>query len=308
MAEAGLDHQGRAGPVCPVPPAAGEVAYPTGVTQRAVPSRRRCAVLGSPVAHSLSPALHAAAYDHLGLEWEYGRHEVTEDGLAGFLEGLDASWRGLSLTMPLKQAALGLAHEASAVARQAVAANTILLEPDGRRVADNTDVPGMANALRETGATRVPVATVLGGGSTARSAVVSLAGLAGRVEVFVRNPARAGQLARAAAMSGVRAEVLAWEGRTAGLSAPLVVVTTPRGACDDLAGSVPSAPGTLLDVVYDPWPTPLAAQWESAGGTVVSGLDLLVHQAALQVLLMTGRPVPLAVLRRALTPREASCS
>ena len=110
--------------------------------------RRRCAVLGSPIAHSLSPVLHRAAYDALGLDWSYDAVEVSEDGLPGFLDGLDGSWRGLSLTMPLKRTVVPLLDEMSARAAQARAANTVVLDA-GRRVGHNTDIPGAVAAIRE---------------------------------------------------------------------------------------------------------------------------------------------------------------
>ena len=262
------------------------------------PSQHRCAVLGAPIAHSLSPVLHAAAYRHLGLDWEYGRHEVREPELAAFLDGLDETWRGLSLTMPLKQVALSCLDEVSELARVVEAVNTVVLAPDGRRSGDTTDVPGMVAALRERGVERVPTATLLGGGATARSALASLREVADRVDVHVRTPARAEHLLQTAEQLGLACEVRPWDERGDGLAAPLVVVTTPAGAADDLVPPGPDA-GVLFDVVYDPWPTPIAAAWARAGGTVVSGLDLLVHQAALQVEQMTGRTVPVDVLRAA---------
>jgi shikimate dehydrogenase len=271
---------------------------------------RRCAVLGSPIAHSLSPALHRAAYEHLGLNWHYGRHEVDEAGLPGFLAGLDSSWRGLSLTMPLKQAALACVDEVSHTARVVEAVNTVVLEPDGRRRGDNTDVAGMVNGLRERGVRRVLAGAVLGGGATARSALAALGQIADAATAYVRTPARAEQLLASAASLGLPCTVRPWEERREGLSAPVVIVTTPVGVSDDLAAAVPEAPGTLLDVVYDSGATPLGTAWGAAGGPVVDGLDLLVHQAVLQVLLMTGKEVPVGVLRdggqRALAARDAA--
>ncbi len=260
---------------------------------------RRCAVLGSPIEHSLSPVLHSAAYASLHLAWTYTRHEIDETGLAPFLDGLDSTWRGLSLTMPLKRAALSCCSEVVPLARQVGAVNTILLEDDGGRVGDNTDVPGMVAALQESGVGAVGEAAVLGGGATARSAVAALGQLASSVVVYVRNQARAEELLATADAVGVALRLGPWEERAQGLAAPVVVATTPAGVLDDLAGSVGSPPGVLLDVVYDPWPTPLALAWDAEGGTLASDLDLLAHQAAVQVRLMTGRSVPVEVLRTA---------
>jgi shikimate dehydrogenase len=259
---------------------------------------RRCAVLGSPIAHSLSPNLHVAAYQFLGLDWDYGRHEVRETELRGFLDGLDRTWRGLSLTMPLKEVALDCVDDATPMARIVSAVNTILLD-DGRRVGDNTDVSGIVAAFEERWVGYPSSGAVLGGGATARSAVAALSALTDHVEVFVRNPARAEQLQQVAADLRVRCEIRPWDERAYGLTAPLVVSTTPPGATDDLTEMVPESPAVLLDVTYTPWPTPLAAAWEAAGGGVVSGLEFLIHQAALQVAAMTGRDVPVGVLRAA---------
>lgn len=263
------------------------------------PSVRRAAVLGSPIAHSLSPALHRAAYACLGLDWQYGSYDVGEADLPGFFRGLDSSWRGLSLTMPLKQVAIACVDDVSETARLVAAVNTVLFEPDGSSRGDNTDVPGMVNGLRERGVGRVAAGAVLGGGATARSALAVLAQVADEATVYVRTPERAEQLLATAAELGLACTVRPWEQRREGLAAPVVMVTTPSGATDDLAAAVPGDPGALLDVGYSSGPTALATSWAAAGGAVVGGLDVLVHQAALQVFLMTGKAVPIAVLRDA---------
>jgi shikimate dehydrogenase len=249
---------------------------------------RRAAVLGSPVRHSLSPVLHAAAYRELGLDWTYTAHEVDEAGLAGFVRGLDGSWAGLSLTMPLKRAAIPLCDGIGELARAVHAVNTLTFA-DGRVRGDNTDVPGLVGALRDAGVGQVPAASVLGGGATAASALAALARVCdGTVRAYVRGPARAQEARDLAGRIGMPVETRDWADAAAALTAPLVVATTPAGAADHLAAAVPDAPGVLFDVVYSPWPTPLAAAWAARGGQVVSGLELLVHQAALQVVLMTG--------------------
>ncbi|URM92052.1 shikimate dehydrogenase [Streptomyces sp. MRC013] len=263
---------------------------------------RRAAVLGSPITHSLSPVLHRAAYAELGLTgWTYDRFEVDEARLPGFLGTLDASWAGLSLTMPLKRAVVPLLDEVGDTARSVGAVNTVVLDGDGRRVGDNTDVPGMVAALREHGVERVDAAAVLGAGATASSALAALARVCrGPVTAYVRGAARAGEMRGWGERLGVDVRVAGWADAARALDAPLVVATTPAGAADALAPNVPEKPGTLFDVVYDPWPTPLAAAWSARGGRVVGGLDLLVHQAVLQVELMTGRsPAPLAAMRAA---------
>ncbi|MDX2920473.1 MULTISPECIES: shikimate dehydrogenase [Streptomyces] len=262
----------------------------------------RAAVLGSPIAHSLSPVLHRAAYAELGLEhWSYDRFEVDEAALPGFVEGLDASWAGLSLTMPLKRAIIPLLDEVSATAASVEAVNTVVFTGDGRRVGDNTDIPGMVAALRERGVDKVESAAVLGAGATASSALAALAVVcAGPVTAYVRSPERAAEMRGWGERLGVDVRTADWADAAAALSAPLVIATTPAGATDAFTGSVPQAPGILFDVLYEPWPTRLAAAWSAHGGAVVGGLDLLVHQALLQVEQMTGRvPAPLTAMRQA---------
>ncbi|MEU7635942.1 MULTISPECIES: shikimate dehydrogenase [unclassified Streptomyces] len=266
------------------------------------PEHKKAAVLGSPIAHSLSPVLHRAAYDELGLTgWEYGRHEVDEAGLPAFLEKLGPEWAGLSLTMPLKRAVIPLLDEISPTAASVEAVNTVVFTPDGRRRGDNTDIPGMLAALRERGVQQVERAAVLGAGATASSALAALARICtGEVTAYVRSAARADEMRGWGERLGVPVRTAPWDDAAAAFEAPLVVATTPAGSTDPLAAAVPDRPGTLFDVLYEPWPTALAAAWSDRGGAVVGGLDLLVHQAVLQVEQMTGRaPAPLAAMRRA---------
>lgn len=271
---------------------------------------RRAAVLGSPIAHSLSPVLHRAAYRELGLtHWSYDRFEVDEDALPAFVDGLDRSWAGLSLTMPLKRAIIPLLDGISDTAASVEAVNTVVLTADGRRYGDNTDIPGMIAALRERGVERVPSAAVLGAGATASSALAALARICtGEVTAYVRSAARAEEMRGWGERLGVAVRTADWADAAKAFEAPLVIATTPAGTTDALATAVPAGPGTLFDVLYDPWPTALASAWSAHGGPVVGGLDLLVHQAVLQVEQMTGtEKAPLAAMReageRALTSR-----
>ncbi|MFI2212888.1 shikimate dehydrogenase [Streptomyces sp. NPDC020141] len=262
----------------------------------------RAAVLGSPIAHSLSPVLHRAAYAALGLDgWTYDRHEVTEEELPAFLDKLDSSWAGLSLTMPLKRAVIPLLDQVTGIAASVEAVNSVVLAPDGRRLGDNTDIPGMLAALRERGVGTVESAAVLGAGATASSALAALSRICeGPVTAYVRSEARAAEMRGWGERLGVRVLTADWADAAEALNAPLVVATTPAGSTDALAARVPERPGTLFDVLYHPWPTALAGAWSARGGAVVSGLDLLVHQAVLQVEQVTGRsPAPLAVMRAA---------
>ncbi|MFG3528220.1 shikimate dehydrogenase [Streptomyces sp. NPDC047917] len=264
--------------------------------------RHRAAVLGSPIAHSLSPVLHRAAYAELGLDgWTYDRFEVDEAALPGFVQGLDSTWAGLSLTMPLKRAIIPLLDSVSATASSVEAVNTVVLTEDGRLTGDNTDIPGMIAALRERGVEKTESAAVLGAGATASSALAALAQICtGPVTAYVRSRERGDEMRGWGERLGVDVRIADWAEAEQALRAPLVVATTPAGATDGLMGAVPERPGTLFDVLYEPWPTGLASAWTAHGGPVIGGLDLLVHQAVLQVEQMTGRsPAPLAAMRRA---------
>ncbi|AKZ54599.1 Shikimate 5-dehydrogenase I alpha [Streptomyces ambofaciens ATCC 23877] len=264
--------------------------------------RRRAAVLGSPIAHSLSPVLHRTAYAELGLEgWTYDRFDVDEAALPDFFEKLGPEWAGLSLTMPLKRAVIPLLDGISDTAASVDAVNTVVLTEDGRRTGDNTDIPGMVAALREHGVEKTETAAILGAGATASSALAALARICtGEITVYVRSEARAAEMRGWAARLDVGVRIADWADAEEALRAPLVVSTTPAGTTDALAAAVPEMPATLFDVLYDPWPTALAARWSAHGGAVVSGLDLLLHQAVLQVERMTGSSsVPLAAMRAA---------
>lgn len=270
---------------------------------------RRCAVLGSPIAHSLSPVLHRAAYAELGLDWSYDAVEVDEAGIRAFVAGLDDTWRGLSLTMPLKRAVLPLLDDLDLWAEMSRAANTVVL--DSGRHGHNTDVPGAVAALAERGVGPLDTAVVLGGGATAASVLLALAEVGCReARLLVREPARAADTVTAVARHG-RAPSVTVGALDELFDAPdLLVSTIPASAqSPDLVAAARPAK-VVFDVVYDPWPTPIAAAALDAGRTLVSGLDLLVHQAALQVELMTGDEAPVNAMReageRALAQRGAS--
>ncbi|WP_425836160.1 shikimate dehydrogenase [Streptomyces fractus] len=263
---------------------------------------RRAAVLGSPIAHSLSPQLHNAAYAELGLDdWRYDRFETDEAALPGFLAGLGPEWGGLSLTMPLKRAVIPLLDEITETARSVEAVNTVVLHADGRKVGDNTDIPGLIAALHERGVEKVESAAILGAGATASSALAALSRICtGEVVTYVRSEQRAEEMRGWGERLGVAVRTADWADAARAFEAPLVIATTPKGGTDHLVDAVPARVGTLFDVLYDPWPTPLAAAWARRGGAVLSGLDLLVHQAVFQFEQFTGdtRPV-LAAMRAA---------
>ncbi|MDQ1496023.1 MAG: shikimate dehydrogenase [Actinomycetota bacterium] len=269
-------------------------------------SPRRAAVLGSPIAHSLSPVLHTTAYRVLGLAWSYEAIECDEDQLPDLLESLDETYVGLSLTMPLKRAVIPLLDEVSDLARAVGAANTVLfggLGPFAHRRGENTDVPGLVAAVRQLRPDGVGSGAVLGAGATAAAAIAAVRELGvARAQVVVRDRARVTGLQAAADRLGVDVDIVDWPALGALADAELVISTVPAGATDALAAaeSAPVGAGQLLfDVLYDPWPTPFAAAALAAGAQVIGGLELLVQQAALQVELMTGRPAPVEAMRTA---------
>jgi shikimate dehydrogenase len=252
-------------------------------------------VLGDPVAHSLSPVLHRAGYSAVGLDWTYDALQVPAGDLAGFVGGLDGRWRGLSVTAPLKREAMALADVVSDRVALVGAANTLLLT-GGEVHADNTDLPGAVAAVRERYDGPIRSATILGGGATAAStglAMVELGALS--VRVAVRDTGRARDAADriAAHPTGPAVEVVALD--EADDDTDAIVSTIPASAQTDRLVTACAGVGLLFDVVYDPWPTPLSG----VGATVVSGLDLLVHQAALQFTAFTGVAAPLEAMRAA---------
>jgi shikimate dehydrogenase len=259
----------------------------------------RAAVIGRPVSHSLSPVLHRAAYAALGLtDWTYDALDLGAEDLPVLLAGLGDEWRGFSVTMPCKQAAVDAADEVAPLPRLLHAANTLLRIDAGWR-AENTDVTGVGMALRLAGVEDVDSAVIIGAGGTAAAAAVALSSLgAQHVEVSVREPSRAGDVTRVLEVLGVPAEVTRLS-ETA-LGAPLVVSTVPVGAQSDLVSLPWRAEHTVLDVLYAPWPTPLAQRVREVGGAVVDGLEVLFWQATEQVELMTGRPAPIEAMRAAL--------
>jgi shikimate dehydrogenase len=263
----------------------------------------RAAVLGSPVSHSLSPVLHRAAYRALGLPgWIYEAIECDEAGLPALLGGCGPDWAGLSLTMPLKRAVLPLLDTAEPLVAEVGGANTVIFAA-GARHGHNTDVPGMINTLAAAGISISGPVLILGAGATACSALAAVRGLGAReVTVAVRDPARATDLLAAADRLGMTVRLAGFSEHPPAGSWHLLISTAPAGAADIYAERIlrgDLVPWAVLDVVYHPWPTRLAAAAEQTGAAVVLGFELLVHQAARQVELMTARTAPTAAMRRA---------
>ena len=272
----------------------------------------RLAVLGSPIAHSQSPALHLAAYKALGLDWQYEAIEVRSGELAAFIASRGAEWRGLSLTMPLKQEVLPLVTDLSRVAQLTDAANTVVFgEINGERTLSgfNTDVTGLVRALAEAGVQTATHVAILGAGATAASALTAAAEIgAESVELFVRTPSKAAPLVAlgrtlglvvavselAAAASGARADGSLGEnvGAFPDVTPDVVISTLPGGTdLDELFSADFRHTVPLFDVAYSPWPSALAQSWAAAGGKTASGLGMLLHQALIQVrIFVSGDP------------------
>ena len=258
----------------------------------------RAGVLGSPIAHSLSPVLHRAAYRALGLDWDYEAYEVTEWELPAFIAELDDAWAGLSLTMPLKSAVIPLLDSVDEIAGAITSVNTVLPR-DGGWHGTNTDIHGIVEALAPH-LDRPPLrATVIGTGATARSVIAACARLGVQeVRVAGRRPEAVDEIMRLADRFGIAATDAGYAPGPGPLAEELVVCTLPGAEGEAWAAHAAAAPGTLLDVSYHPWPSPLARAWPT--DRIASGRDMLLWQAVEQVHLMTGRPAPVAAMEAAL--------
>ncbi|ERH32602.1 shikimate dehydrogenase [Schaalia sp. HMT-877] len=274
------------------------------------------AVIGSPIAHSLSPVIHRAAWERLGLagDWEYRSAEVDRGGLGAFIAGLDPQCRGLSVTMPCKQAVMQLMDVVDPLAATVGAVNTVV-PGAGVLTGFNTDVHGITTAIAEARAARglgpARSACVLGARATASSALAALGALGvTRTTVVARRFSGPGSVVAAAARMGVGIDqVLIRDTARAGaaLAADIVVSTLPAGAADPLAALVrPGGHQCLLDVVYAPRDTALRRAFEAGGAVIAEGTEMLIHQGAQQVRLMTGRDPDTGVMRAALEAEVAS--
>ena len=268
------------------------------------------AVIGSPIGHSLSPVIHRAAWAQLGIDgWEYHRLEQDTDSLPGFIAGLGADCAGLSVTMPCKQAVMPLLDVIDPLASAVGAVNTVV-PSSGVLAGFNTDVTGIASAVRRAcsmaGCSAPSSALVLGARATASSALAALGELGiTSSTVAARRFGGPGSVVAAASRLGVTIEQVLWSDAEAvdraASSADLVISTLPASAADPLAERLRVREGQiLLDVVYSPRDTALRRAFESAGGVVAEGTDMLVFQAGAQVQLMTGRSPDTGVMREAL--------
>lgn len=279
------------------------------------------AIVGSPVVHSLSPVMHNAGYRVLGLSgYRYAAVDCPAEDFSAWLRDLrrpdaggDPRWTGLSVTAPLKQLVVPLLDVVSPRARRIGALNTVTWDADGAAHGENTDAYGIVQALAAAGVTAARRCCLLGAGGTAMSAVDALASI-GCTELTVqaRSRERGEPVLRLAAKLGVHAGFAGLDSAgavDAALGAQVVVCTLPPAAAAGWATGLPGSagpadpPGLLLDVTYDPWPTPAVQAWQQAGGTAVGGFEMLVHQAADQFRLMTGRTAPLDAMREAARAR-----
>ncbi|WP_322409117.1 shikimate dehydrogenase [Microbacterium invictum] len=249
----------------------------------------RLAVWGDPISHSRSPQVHAAAYAELGLPWTYERRRVSAEQFATTLRDPAETWRGLSLTMPLKHVAAKAARRLDRAAQLSGAVNTLIPDGDGA-CGFNTDVAGLVAAIREEGIDGADTGRILGAGATATSALLALDALGAReVEVRARRPEAAGHLVALGeklhlAVTAVPLDAPRTRIGSAG-AAPLTIATLPGDAAlpASVLEAVLAPEALLVDVVYGTWPTLLAEAWERAGGRAISGLPMLLHQAVRQV-------------------------
>ncbi|WP_442545863.1 shikimate dehydrogenase [Arthrobacter sp. KN11-1C] len=280
---------------------------------------RRAAVLGHPISHSKSPALHRAAYAKLGLDIEYSAIDVTVERLPAFMAGLQAGddWCGLSVTMPLKTAMVDEVDEVRGAGAQLGVINTVAFEATARgvrRIGHNTDVAGIVDAVRNAGVAQQPDSAILGGGGTSAAAIAALRELGSKhVDVFVRDAGRAAEAKTAAAAVGLSINLRPLAEAAEGMAgSDLVISTLPPRAADGIAAQLEQLPdggklpgdgrlpggawGVLLDVAYDPWPSRIAEAWHSRGGVVVPGLEMLLYQAVEQIRLFSGADVTADVI------------
>jgi len=243
-------------------------------------TRHRLEVWGDPISHSRSPALHAAAYRVLGLDWQYGRRQVDAEGFAEQFAALDDDWRGLSLTMPLKERAFAVAASRDRHAVLTGAVNTLLLGPEPAGF--NTDVGGIVDALAENGIDEFASVRILGAGATAASALVAASECrASSAEVRARRPERAEGLRALGEELGIRVTIAAFDAPVARVD--LTIATLPTGTvlAPEVSAPLGGAGGVLFEAAYAPWPSALAANWQ--GDQVISGQAMLLHQAIRQV-------------------------
>ena len=256
-------------------------------------SSQSLAVVGHPIAHSKSPALHNAAYSVLGLDWSYQAIDVEPDTFSEFLAGSGAELRGISVTMPHKTAALEASTTLDLLAERTRSVNTLFIPSPGEIFGFNTDVAGIVHAFHDAGVLQARHVVIVGGGATASSAVAAAAELgAEHVSVLARTPTKAFTLEQVGQNCGVNVTVHQLHDMATLSPADVVISTLPGTVAVSLATLPRTDHATLLDVAYSPWPSARSAEWNVSGGEVVSGLRMLAHQALIQVrIFVSGSPL-----------------
>ncbi|MDU0967790.1 MAG: shikimate dehydrogenase [Actinomycetaceae bacterium] len=259
------------------------------------------AVIGDPVAHSVSPLLHRAAYAELGLDWEYRAIQVPKGQLAGLMRPFDPNCRGLSVTMPHKQDIAGFLDHVDGLAKATGAINTVV--PAASMLAGfNTDVYGIVQAISQVRDADAQRATIIGAGATAASAMAAAVQLGARdITLVARNfsgphraPAAANRLGLSPTLVPLRDDARVAQ---AIADADIIVSTLPGTAGAPLAAAGrPRKGAAVLDVAYGSGESAWCATCDSAGASFVPGLAMLVHQAVLQVQLMTSQTIDASVM------------
>ena len=244
----------------------------------------RGAVLGSPISHSLSPALHRAAFERIGVAGSYEAIDVPSGTLSEFFLSNQSEFDYFSLTMPLKEEAHLLQVTCDELSLRIGSINT-LYKKEGRWLATSTDGSGFLAALAAQGFSSFSNALILGAGGTARAVAGALDGNAKTLSVMGRTSTRRDALERCVEKSDFA--YLPWENDPDINSYDLIINTTPAGAADLLAENLPAqVSGLLFDVIYKPWPTVLASAWEDRSGKVINGKELLLWQGLDQLSLV----------------------
>ncbi len=263
----------------------------------------KAAVLGSPISHSLSPTLHRAAYQALGLDVEYTAIETSTDLLPQRVKELGSDYLGYSLTMPLKREVLALVSSQSPLVQQTKCANTVYREAHGHWALENTDVFGITETIRRAGLGQLTSACIIGSGATARSALSALSNLGAReITCFARNPEAVAVLRGQSELMGIDIQVNGLQQEIT-FTGDLVISTVPSTAQTQVIDSLTANQTlpALLDIAYNPWPSDLARYWATHyGGPVLSGIEMLLWQATVQVELFTGCSAPIEAMRAAL--------
>ena len=249
----------------------------------------KAAVLGSPISHSLSPLLHTLAYTEMGLASDYTRIEIKAGELNDFLSSCDQSWTGFSLTMPLKEEVSSFTSNLSLLSQRIRSANT-LVQKHGEWFATTTDVSGFTHALAAHGKDASGNVLIIGAGATARAAAAACDGIADRITVMNRSPSRVDSMSNCVEFSDL--DFVNWLDASVIASVDLIISTTPAGVSDSLVDHFPANPtAVFFDVLYKPWPTKVLAAWSAAGGQIIDGLELLIHQGIDQIELFSGQSI-----------------